>query len=85
VATNYSTKWVEAVSLSDVTWQQIIKFLWQNIVRRFVLSHTISDNGTNFVSKQVTSFCSKYKITHRFFILYYYEAMAKSKSTIALP
>jgi len=36
------------------------------------LSHTIiSDNGTNFVSRQVASFCSKYKITHSFFTPYY--------------
>jgi len=34
-------------------------------------SHTIiSDNKTNFASRHVTSFCSKYKITHRFSTLY---------------
>ena len=39
---------------------------------RFGLPHTIiSDNETNFVSKQVTSFCSKYKITYRFSTPYY--------------
>jgi len=27
VATDYFTKWVEAVSLSDVTRQQVVKFL----------------------------------------------------------
>ena len=31
------------------------------------LPHTIvSDNGTNFTSKHVANFCSKYRITHRF-------------------
>ena len=39
---------------------------------RFGLPHTvISHNGTNFDRKQVTSFCSKYKIAHRFFVPYY--------------
>jgi len=34
--------------------------------------HTvISDNGTNFASKQVVSFCAKYKIAYRFSTPYY--------------
>ena len=34
--------------------------------------HTIiSDNGTNFASKQVVSFCTKYNIAHRFSSPYY--------------
>jgi len=34
--------------------------------------HTIiSDNGTNFASKQVASFCAMYSITHQFFSPYY--------------
>ena len=71
VATNYFTKWVEAVSLSEVIGQQIVKFLWQNIVCRFGFPYTIiSDNGTNFASKQVDNFCSKYKIAYRFSTLY---------------
>jgi len=50
------------VPLSEVTGQQIVKFVWRNIVCRFRLPHTIiSDNGTNFASKQVASFCDKYK------------------------
>jgi len=64
VATDYFTKWVKAVPLSEVTEQQIVKFLSQNIVCRFGLSHTIIfDNEMNFASKQVASFCAKYK-TH---------------------
>ena len=56
---DYFTKWVEAVPLSEVTGQQIVKFLWLNIVCRFGLPHTvISDNGMNFASKQVISFCA---------------------------
>jgi len=51
VATDYFTKWVKTMSLSEVTGQQIVKFLWQNIVCRFRLSYTIiSDNGTNFAN-----------------------------------
>ena len=31
----------------------------------------IFDNGMNFASKQVASFCAKYKITHRYSTPYY--------------
>jgi len=72
LTTDYFTKWIEAISLSEVSGQQIVKFLWQNIVCRFGIPHTIiSDNGTNFASKQVASFCAKYNIAHRFFSPYY--------------
>jgi len=60
-ATDFFTEWIKAVPLSDVTRQQIVKF----IVCHFRLPHTItSDNGTTFASLQVMSFCSKCKITH---------------------
>ena len=72
VSTDYLTKWVETVPLSEVTRQQIVKFLWQNIVCRFGLSRTIvSDHGTNFASKHIATFCAKYKIAHLFSSLYY--------------
>jgi len=65
---------------SEVTEQQIVKFLWQNIVCRFGLPHTIiSDNGTNFASKQVASFYDKYKITHRFSSPYYSQGNDQAK------
>jgi len=80
VATDYFTKWVKAVPLFDFTRQQIINFLWQNISCRFRLPHTIiSDNGTNFASKQVASFCSKYKITHQFSSPYYPQGNGQAK------
>ena len=73
VDTDYFIKRVEAVPLSKVIGQQIVKFFfWQNIVCRFRLPHTIiSDNGTNFASKQVANSFSKYKITHQFSTPYY--------------
>jgi len=45
-ATDYFTKWVEAVPLLDIMGQQIIKFLWQNIVNRFKLPHSIISAGS---------------------------------------
>ena len=72
MATNYYSKWVEAVPLSQVTAKQVVKFLWIHIVTRFSIPHTIiSDNGTNFTSHEVTNFCDKYKIKYRFSTPYY--------------
>ena len=84
IATDYFTKWIEAVPLSEVTRQQIVKFHWQNIVCRFGLPPTIiSDNGTNFASKHVANFCFKCKITHRFSTPATHKATARPRSTIA--
>jgi len=72
VAIDYFTKCTEAVPLSEASGQQIVKLLGQNIVYRFEISHTIIfDNGTNFASKKVASFYTKYNITHQFSLLYY--------------
>jgi hypothetical protein len=72
VATDYHTKWIEAVPLSQVTAKQVVRFLWIHIVTRFGIPHMIvSDNGTNFTSQEVTNFCAKYKIKHFFSTPYY--------------
>ena len=46
---------------------------------RFALPHTIFDNGTNIVSKQIASFCAKYKITYRFSTFYYPQSNGQTK------
>jgi len=57
VVMDYFTKCVKAVVLSDVIGQQIVKFLWQNFMCHFGLPYTIiSEDKTNFASKQVASF-----------------------------
>jgi len=72
VATDYFIKCIEAIPLSKVNRQQIVKFFWQDIVCRFGIPHTvISDNGINFARKQVASFCIKYNIAYRFSSPYY--------------
>ena len=49
----------------------MVKFLWQNIVCRFGLTHIISDNMANFTSKEVAIFCAKCKVTYRVSMPYY--------------
>jgi Integrase zinc binding domain/Integrase core domain len=67
VAVEYFTKWVEAEALASITSQAIEKFIWKNIICRFGLPHAIiSNNGTQFTSRQTISFFSGLGIHNNF-------------------
>ena len=84
MATNYYSKWVKAVPLSQVTAKQVIKFLWIHIVTRFGIPHTIiSDNMTDFTSQELANFCDKYKIKHHFSTPTTHKGTAKQRSATA--
>lgn len=60
VATDYFTKWVEAVPLKEVDQAAIIKFLNEHIIRRFGIPESIvSDQAQYFVGKDVTEFAQE--------------------------
>ncbi|GKD90878.1 reverse transcriptase domain-containing protein [Tanacetum coccineum] len=49
VAIDYFTKWIEAKPVATITGNQVIKFVWDNIVCRYgLLGEIISDNGKQF-------------------------------------
>ena len=57
VATDYFTKWVEALSLANIADSNVKNFLWKNLVTRFgVPKMLVSDNGTRFKSKKILKF-----------------------------
>jgi transposase InsO family protein len=63
----YFTKWVEAETLASITSQVVEKLIWKNIICCFGLSHAIiSDNDTQFVSRQTISFLSGLGIRNNF-------------------
>jgi hypothetical protein len=65
-ATDYFSKWVEAEPLITTTEADVRRFVWRNIVTRFGVPYAIvSDNGTQFVGKDLTSLCAEFGI--RFF------------------
>ncbi|XP_075473839.1 uncharacterized protein LOC142504880 [Primulina tabacum] len=67
VAVDYFSKWVKAEPLTKITKQEVLKFLWKNIVCRFgVPRRLISDNGRQFQGKEITSWCREMKITQSF-------------------
>ncbi|CAL8168130.1 unnamed protein product [Prunus armeniaca] len=63
VATNYFTKWIEAEALSSTKEADVERFIWRNIIRRFGCPQSlVTDNGSQFIGKQITAFFAKYKI-----------------------
>jgi transposase InsO family protein len=63
VATNYFTKWTEAVPLKNMTHKEVIEFITEHIIHRFGIPQTLTTNqGTSFLSKEVRDFAELYKI-----------------------
>ncbi|GKB76504.1 reverse transcriptase domain-containing protein [Tanacetum coccineum] len=60
VAIDYFTKWIEAKPVATITSNQIKKFVWDNIVCRFVLpEEIILDNGKQFRDNPFKDWCEK--------------------------
>jgi hypothetical protein len=63
VATDYFTKWTEAVPLKNMTHKEVIEFITKHIIHRFSIPQTLTiDQETSFVSKEVRKFAKLYKI-----------------------
>jgi hypothetical protein len=57
VATDYFTKWTEAVALKNMTHKEVIEFITEHIIHRFGIPQTLTtDQGTSFMSKEVREF-----------------------------
>ena len=64
MATEYFTKWVEAVPLCKATRGVVANFIKKkNIIVRFGVPHRIiSDNGTPFVNSEVRKMLEFYQV-----------------------
>ena len=63
-ATDYFTKWIEAIPTRQATDSVIISFIESNILSRFGCPHKIiTDNATTFKFKKMVFFYHKYHIT----------------------
>jgi transposase InsO family protein len=57
LATDYFTKWVEAVPLKRVTSENMVEFVKEHIIYRFGIPQTITtDQGAQFVSLEFREF-----------------------------
>ena len=64
IATDYFTKWIEAIPSRNATDSVIIKFLETNILFRFGCpKKIITDNAASFKSKRMVDLYYKYQIT----------------------
>ena len=58
VATNYFTKWIEAVPTRNATHQVIMRFLYENIFIRFgFLVRLVTDNAPAFEVGELVNMC----------------------------
>jgi hypothetical protein len=82
VATDYFTKWTEAVALKNMTHKEVIEFITEHIVHRFGIPQTLTtDQGTSFMSKEVREFAELYKIKLLNSSPYYAQANGQAESS----
>ncbi|CAL8992530.1 unnamed protein product [Prunus brigantina] len=81
-ATEYFTKWVEAIPLRKATGAAVSNFIREYIVCRFGIPYKmVTDNGTPFVNRQVSSTLSGYGIKHRRSTPYYPQGNGQAEAT----
>ncbi|XP_022020027.1 uncharacterized protein LOC110920078 [Helianthus annuus] len=67
VAIDYFTKWIKAKPLRTITGDQILRFVWENIVCRYGMPLCIvSDNGKQFPEKPFKTWCERMHIEQNF-------------------
>jgi hypothetical protein len=85
VATDYFTKWTEAVALKNMThifMSKVIEFITEHIIHRFGIPQTLTtDQGTSFMSKEVREFAELYRIKLLNSSPYYAQANGQAESS----
>jgi transposase InsO family protein len=82
MATEYFTKWVEAIPMTYITGKQISKFILNYLICRYSIPQTIIlDNGTPFKKQDVRELCKKFHIQHRFSTPYYPQRNGQAEAT----
>uniref|UniRef100_A0A2N9HSJ2 Integrase catalytic domain-containing protein n=1 Tax=Fagus sylvatica TaxID=28930 RepID=A0A2N9HSJ2_FAGSY len=82
VATEYFSKWVEAIPLRKATGAAVANFIREHIITRFDIPHKIiSDNDTPFVNKNVREVLEHYRIKHRRSTPYYPQGNGQAEAT----
>ncbi|KAB2609177.1 S2-RNase [Pyrus ussuriensis x Pyrus communis] len=61
-ATDYFSKWAEAIPLREVKKETVVRFIKEHIIHRYgVPRYIITDNGKQFSNRLVDELCDKYK------------------------
>uniref|UniRef100_A0A2N9FTM9 Integrase catalytic domain-containing protein n=1 Tax=Fagus sylvatica TaxID=28930 RepID=A0A2N9FTM9_FAGSY len=82
VATEYFTKWVEAIPLRKATGAAVANFIREHIITRFGIPYKlITDNGTPFINKDVREILEHYRVKHRRSTPYYPQGNGQAEAT----
>ena len=82
VATDYFTKWVEAIPLKTVTSKNMIDFVMEHIVYHFGIPQTITTNqGTMFTSEEFRDFAASMGIKLLNSSTYYAQANGQAEAS----
>jgi transposase InsO family protein len=82
VATDYFTKWTEAVPLKNMTHREVIYFISEHIIHRFGIPQTMTmDQCSPFMSHQVRDFAKSLKIKLLSSSPYYAQANGETESS----
>jgi hypothetical protein len=82
VATDYFTKWTEAVALKNMTHREVTEFITEHIIHRFSIPQTLTiDQGASFMSKEVHEFTELYRIKMLNSSPYYAQANGHAESS----
>jgi hypothetical protein len=82
VATDYFTKWVEAVPLMNMTHKKVIRFISEHMIHRFGIPQMLTiDQGSLFMSHQVSEFAESLKIKLLSSLPYYAQANGQAESS----
>ncbi|XP_070011258.1 uncharacterized protein [Nicotiana sylvestris] len=82
VLTNYFSKWVETSAYTRIREQEVITFIWKNIICRFGIPKEIScDNGPQFVGKRTIEFFEKWHIKRILSTPYHPAANSQAESS----
>jgi transposase InsO family protein len=82
VATDYFTKWAEAVPLMNMTHKKVIRFISEHMIHRFGIPQMLTiDQGSLFMSHQVSEFAESLKIKLLSSLPYYAQANGQAESS----
>lgn len=82
IATEYFTKWIEAIPLTHITGKQIATFILNYIICWYgVPLSIITDNGHPFKNQDVRELCDKFHIQHRFSTPYYPQGNGQAEAS----
>ena len=82
VATDYFTKWAEAIPMKSITQQDVIRTIRENIIHRFgIPQHIVADRGSVFYGNETLEFAGQFGIQVSNSSPYYPQGNGQAEST----